>query len=65
MNKFVDRLLTIHLFRTFLGDVNLQKLPPGRFQTPWEWKNRVPLEEYSILDVAIPPEDEREHYSYY
>jgi hypothetical protein len=39
-----------------LGDFNLQKLPLGRLQTPWEWKNRVLLEEYYIFNVAIPPE---------
>ena len=43
---------------TFLGDFNLQKLPLGRLQTPWEWKNRVLLEEYYIFDVVIPLEVE-------
>ncbi len=33
------------IFRTFLGDFNPQKLPSGRLQTLWEWKNRV----YSTL----------------
>jgi hypothetical protein len=41
-----------------LGDFNLQKLPLGRLQTPWEWKNRVLLEEYYIFDVVIPLEVE-------
>ena len=42
------------MFRTFLGDFNLQKLPSRSLQTLWEWKNRVVLEEYYIFNVAIP-----------
>ena len=46
------------IVRTFLGDFNPQKLPSRRLQTPWEWKNRVLLEEYYIFNVAIPLEVE-------
>ncbi len=46
------------MFRTFLGDVNPQKLPSRRLQTLWERKNRVLLEEYYIFDVVIPLEVE-------
>ncbi len=45
-------------FLTFLGDFNLQKLPSRGLQTPWEWKNRVLLEEYYIFNVVIPLEVE-------
>ena len=31
-----------------------QKLPLGRLQTPREWNDRVPIEEYRIFNVAIP-----------
>ena len=31
-----------------------QKLPLGRLQTPREWNDRVPIEEYCIFNVAIP-----------
>ena len=37
-----------------MGDFNLQKLPPRRLQTLWEWKNRVLLEEYYMFNVVIP-----------
>ena len=37
-----------------MGDFDLRKLPLGRLQTLWEWKNRVLLEEYYIFNVAIP-----------
>ena len=38
----------------------LQKLDSRSLQTPWEWKNRVLLEEHYIFDVAIPLEVEGE-----
>ncbi len=41
------------MFRTFLGDFNLQKLPSRSLQTLWEWKNRVVLEEYYIFYEPI------------
>ena len=50
----MNRFLVYPIFRTFLGDFSPQKLPSGRLQTLWEWKNRVPLEEYYIFNVAIP-----------
>ncbi len=31
-----------------------QKLPLGRLQTPREWNDRVPIEEYYSFNVAIP-----------
>ena len=31
-----------------------QQLPLGRLQTPREWNDRVPIEEYCIFNVAIP-----------
>ena len=37
-----------------------QKLPPGGLWTPWEWNDRVPLEEYYTSDVATPLGDEFE-----
>ena len=40
------------------------KLAPGSLHGLWEWKNRVFLEEYYIFYVAIPPEEEFEHYEY-
>ncbi len=43
-------------FQTFLGDFNPQQLPSRGLQTLWVWKNRVLLEEYYILNVAIPLE---------
>ena len=51
------------IFRTFLGDFNLQKLPSRRLEVLREWKNRVLLEEHYIFNVATPLGDECEHYS--
>ena len=38
----------------------LRKLDSTSLRTPWEWENRVLLEEYYMFNVAIPPEVERE-----
>ena len=57
MDRFIFPVFYICL-HTFLGDFNLQKLPPGGLQTLWEWKNRVLLEEYYIFNVVIPLEVE-------
>ncbi len=46
------------IFPTFLGDFDLRQLSSGRLQTLREWKNRVLLEEYYIVNVAIPLEVE-------
>ena len=46
------------IFRTFLGDFTPDGLDSRSLQTPWEWKNRVLLEEYYIFNVAIPLEVE-------
>ncbi len=51
------------IFRTFLGDFNLQKLPSRRLEVLREWKNRVLLEEHYIFNVATPLGGECEHYS--
>ena len=55
---FTDVYRFLPICRTFLGDFNLQKLPSRRLQTLWEWKNRVILEKYYILNVVIPLEVE-------
>ncbi len=34
------------IFRTFLGDFTPDGLDSRSLQTHWEWKKRVPLEEY-------------------
>ncbi len=46
------------IFLTFLGDFTPDGLDSRSLQTPWEWKNRVLLEEYYIFNVAIPLEVE-------
>ena len=51
------------IFTETIENVNLQKLPLGRLQTPREQNDRVPLEEEYIFDVAIPPKDGFEHYN--
>ena len=33
---FIEFYRFLPMFRTFLGDFNLQKLPSGRLQTLWE-----------------------------
>ncbi len=47
------QLLTHH-FRTFSGDLTPDRLDSRSLRTLWEWKNRIALEEYYILDVVIP-----------
>ena len=51
---FTDFYWSLPIFRSFLGDFNLQKLPSRGLWTLWAWKNRVLLEEYYIFNVAIP-----------
>ena len=46
------------MFRTFLGDFTPDGLDSRSLETPWEWKNRVLLEEYYIFNAAIPLEIE-------
>ncbi len=52
----ISRLLPI--FLTFLGDFTPDRLDSRSLQAPWEWENRVLLEEYYIFNVANPPEVE-------
>ena len=37
-----------------LGTTRDYPVPLGRLQTPREWNDRVPIEEYYIFNVAIP-----------
>ncbi len=43
-----------------MGDFTPDRLDSRSLETPWEWENRVLLEEYYIFDVVIPPGVERE-----
>jgi len=43
-----------------LGDFAPDGLDSRSLRTPWEWKNRVLLEEYYVFNVAIPLEAEWE-----
>ncbi len=52
---YLDRFWRV---RSTYENVNLGKFALMSLQTLWEWKNRVLLEEYSIFNEAIPPEDE-------
>ncbi len=55
--NFPDFYSFLPIFRTFLGDFTPDGLDCRSLQTVWEWKNRVPLEEHYIFNVAIPPWD--------
>ena len=39
-----------------MGDFTPDGLDSRSPRTPWEWENRVLLEEYYIFNVVIPPE---------
>ena len=40
-----------------MGDFTPDRLDSSRLETPWEWNNRVVLEELYTIDEVIPPED--------
>ena len=52
---YLDRFWRV---RSTYENVNLGTFALMSLQTLWEWKNRVLLEEHSIFNEAIPPEDE-------
>ncbi len=50
---FTEFYRFLPIFRAFLGDFTPGELDSRSLQTLWEWRNRVLLEEYYVVNVAI------------